>query len=209
MCLWFNVIGGLTWAHHSGVHHPSHHRGHAVAHEPGDLLGVGADGLREGWIVGGFFDHNAGGGERQLATIAVGVFEQCGQAGAHAHDFCALVEVRVHAGHVCLELRDKVRRIRLGGSAYAAGDLLDGTGYFIVPVEHFAVATHVHAIHAHTVTVYKPENRCGPPKGEAEREGPTTCSDCSEHRAPCWICHPHTRCGCWGIVFIVLACFAG
>jgi hypothetical protein len=64
-----------------------------------------------------------------------------------------------------LELRDKVRRIRLGGGAYAAGDFFDDAGYFAVTAEHLCVATHVHGIDAHTVVVGETDVRRSPPQG--------------------------------------------
>jgi hypothetical protein len=129
--------------HHSGAHHPSHHRRHPIAHEASDLLGVRPNGLRESWIIGGFLGYHTGRGEGQLAAIPVGTSEKSGQAAAHAHDLCALIKVGVHARHVRLEVRDKIRRIRLGGGAYPAGYLLDGAGYFAVPVEHVPVEAHI------------------------------------------------------------------
>jgi hypothetical protein len=86
-----------------------------------------------------------------------------------------------------LELRDKVRRIRLGGSAYPAGYLLDGAGYFAVAVEHFGVATHVHGIDAHAVVVDKPDTGRQPSHGASEdiahRERASACAKRHQRRA--------------------------
>jgi hypothetical protein len=112
--------------HHSaGAHHPLHHRGHALGDEAADFPSVGAVGLREVGIVGGFDSDNARGGEGDLAVVVGGAAEEGRQALAHAHDFAALVKMRVHARHVLVEEVGEVGRVGFCRRAYAAGDLLD------------------------------------------------------------------------------------
>ena len=63
---------------------------------------VGADGLREVRIVGGFHGDDALDGEGELAMVIGSAPEQGRQALTHTHDFGALVEMGIHARHMCV-----------------------------------------------------------------------------------------------------------
>src|SRR5712692_1382166 len=54
-----------------------------------------------------------------------------------------LIEMRVHARYMSLELRDEFRSIRLGRGANASIDLLDRSSYLRVAVEQVHVTAHV------------------------------------------------------------------
>src|SRR6476659_4280877 len=125
-------------------HHPLHHGPHPLAYETGDFLGVGADGLSEGWIVGCFLSDHTSGRQGQLAAVTTGVAEESRQALAHACHLRSLIEMGVHARNVGLELGHKVRSRRFGNGAHASGDFLDTPSELAMPVEHLHVAAHVH-----------------------------------------------------------------
>ena len=101
--------------------------------KPRDFPRVGADGLREVGIVGGFDSDHARGGEGDLAVVVGGAPEQGRQALAHAHDFAALVEMRVHARHVLVEEGGEVGRIGFCRRPHTTGDFLDGASDLVVP----------------------------------------------------------------------------
>ena len=103
-----------AWSHHARSHHAArshhspHHRRHAFAYKSSHFLGVRTDGLYEIWIICGLLSDHPGGRDCELTAVSVGAAEKCWQAAAHAHDFGALFDMGIHAGHVRLELRSKI-----------------------------------------------------------------------------------------------------
>ena len=141
----FSAVPSFRRSHHSAAHHPLHHRGHALGDEAGDFPSVGADGLREVGIVGGFDSDHARGGEGDLAVVVGGAAEQGRQALAHTHDFAALVKMRIHARHVLVEEGGEVGRVGFCRRAHTTRDLLDVASDLLMAAEHLHIHAHVHA----------------------------------------------------------------